>query len=414
MTDERRHTAHGIHLLVQLLLIEQRGIDPLAVRPEGWAEPVRGWLAAAAALTAGEAKRALAVLADPVPEETYDDLVTRTLRTAAVTMDVNWGPGGVIGWAPTSEDESALLRALDGTHARLTILARDPGLRLAAFLAGRYLPDLFSARALLANAHTIGAQPAEVVEAVGGMEEAREAVRWFDGLPCEIAEGGLVSPVAYHLLVASDLRVRAADRRQGEEMRRQALQHMPQNDAFAAMSALLAGDAELEVPGAAERCLLVGVDRRALKRAAGYYVTAEALFRKAGTARGRAAVALRLAHIARLRRRPEDSAASLDRALALAEAGGDGACAALVRVHRMLDGIDAGHALPLQDVDRVRRWASTVGSGSWLRGMADLAAVRAGDWSRRGEVLQGRQAGDLAERLMDAHSDPEGGRRGCE
>ncbi|MFI2367990.1 hypothetical protein [Streptomyces sp. NPDC018833] len=399
MTNQGRHTARGIHLLVHLLLTEQRGIDPAAVRPEGWVEPVRGWLAAAAALAAGEAKRALAVLGDPVPEETYDDLVTRTLRTAAVAMDVNWCPGGLIGWALPPGDEAALLQAMDGTHARLTILANDPGLRLAAFLAGRYLPDLLSARALLGNAAVIGAQSSEVVEAVGGAEEAHEAVRWFDDLPREIAEGGLAAPVAYHLLVASDVQVRAADRCRGEALRREALRQVPGHPAFAGMSALLAGDAELVVPGAAERCLPGPVDRRALNRAAEHYSTADALFGKAGAARGRAAAALRLAHIARLRRKPDDPAAFLDRALALAETAGDGACAALVRVHRMLDVIEAGRPLPLQDAEAVGRWASTVGSGSWLRGMADMVDARAGDWARRGDILRCGQAGDLAQWL---------------
>ncbi|MET9518312.1 hypothetical protein [Streptomyces sp. NPDC002994] len=402
MTYQGRHTAHGIRLLVLLLLTEQRGVDPAAVRPECWAEPVRGWLAAAAALAAGEAKRALAVLGDPVPEETYDDLVTRTLRTAAVAMDVNWAPGGLIGWALPPDDEAALLQALDGTHARLAILARDPGLRLAAFLAGRYLPDLLSARAIQGNADVIGAQSAEVVEAVGGFEDAREAVRWFDDLPREIAEGGLAAPVAYHLLVASDVRARAADRRRAEALRREALRHVPADPAFAGMSALLAGDVELVVPGAAERCVPVPADRHTHHRAARHYTKADALFRKAGTARGRAAAALRLAHIARLRRKPDDTTVFLGRALALAETAGDGACAVLVKVHRMLDVIEAGRPMALQDVEPVRRWASTVGSGSWLRGMADLVAARAGDWTRRGDIVRGRQAGDLAERLMGA------------
>lgn len=401
MTHEGRHTVDGIRLLTHLLMVEERGIDPAAVRPDRWAEPVRGWLAAGAALAAGEAGRALAVLGDPVPEETYDDLVTRTLRTAAVAMDVNRSPGGLVGRALPPEDESALLQAMDGTHARLAVLARDPGLRLPAFLAGRYLPDMLAARALLGNGDVINAQPADVVAAVGGAEEVHEAVRWFDELPRELAEGGLVAPVAYHLLVAADVRARAGDLRRSEALRREALRLVPGAPALAGMSELLAGDAELGVPGAAERCLPVLVGGKALGRAAKHYARGEALFRRAGAARGRAAAELRLAHVARLRRKPDDRTAHVDRALAHATAAGDGACVALLTVHRMLDAVEDGRPLPGHDVEPVRRWASTVGSGSWLLGMAHLVAARAGDWTRQGYIVRGREAGDLAQRLAE-------------
>ncbi|GAA4322294.1 hypothetical protein GCM10023086_47430 [Streptomyces venetus] len=401
MTYEGRHTADGIRLLVQLLMTDLRGVDPVTVRPERWAEPVRGWLTAGAALAAGEPKRALAVLDDPEPEETYDDLVTRTLRTAATAMDVNWGPGGAVGWALPAQGEAALLKAMDGTHARLTILARDPGLRLAAFLAARYLPDLLVARAVLMAGETLAAQPPEVIAAVGGAGEVGEAVRWFDEVPREIAEGGLVGPVAYHVLVAGDVRARAGDRRRGEALRREALRLVPGDPAFAALSSLLAGDEELGTPGAAERCLPLPAARKTLDRAAKHYAAADALFRDAGAARGRAAAALRLAHVARLRRKTGDRTACVDRALTLAADAGDQACVALLKVHRMLDAVADGRPSSGQDVEEVRRWASTVGSGSWLRGLAHLVAARAGDWTRQGHIVRGREAGDLAQLLVE-------------
>ncbi len=406
MTYEGRHTADGIRLLAHLLMIEARGVDPAAVRPAGWAMPVRGWLTAGAALAAGEPRRALAVLGDPVPEETYDDLVTRTLRTAAVAMDVNWSPGGHVGWALPPQDESALFQAMDGTHARLTILAKDPGLRLPAFLAGRYLPDVLSARAILGSGDVIGAQSAAVVAAVGGAEETQEAVRWFDEVPQEIAEGGLAAVAAYHLLIAAEIRDRAGHRRQGEMKRREALRLVPASPALAGMAELMAGDAELEVAGAPERCLVVPAGGKALKRAAKHYARADVLFRRSGAARGRAAAALRLAHVARLSRKPKDRTAYVDQALSLAAVAGDGAYVALLRVHRMLDAVEDGRPLPVHDVDTVRRWASTVGSGSWLRGMAHLVAERAGDWTRQGHILRGREADDLAQRLTERRDSP--------
>ncbi|MGW1956972.1 CHAT domain-containing protein [Streptomyces sp. NPDC001920] len=401
MTHERRHTADGIRLLVHLLMTDLRGVDPAAVRPRLWAEPVRGWLTAGAALAAGEPKRALAALDDPEPEETYDDLVTRTLRTAATAMDVNWSPGGTVPWALPQRDESALLHALDGTQARLTILGRDPGLRLAAFLAARYLPDLLAARAVLGSGEILDAQPPEVTAAVGGAAEVGEAVRWFDEVPREIAEGGLAAAVAYHLLIAGDVRARAGDRRGREALSAQALRLVPRDPAFAAMASLLAGDAELGAPGAAERCLPVPAARRTLDRAARHYEAADTQFRKARADRGRAAAMLRLAHVARLRRKPTDRTAYVDRALALAASADDRACVALLKAHRMLDAVEDGRSLPAGDVAEVRRWAATVGSGSWLRGLGHLVAARAEGWTRQGHLVLGRELGGLAQRLTE-------------
>ncbi|MCW8102456.1 CHAT domain-containing protein [Streptomyces tauricus] len=401
MTRDARHTADGIRLLVRLLMTDLRGVDPVAVSPGLWAEPVRGWLTAGAALAGGEPKRALAVLDDPEPEKTYDDLVTRTLRTAATVMDVNWSPGGTVGWALPAQDESALLKALDGTHGRLTVLARDPGLRLAAFLAARYLPDLLVARAVLGNGEILDAQPPDVLAAVGGAEEVGEAVRWFDEMPREIAEGGLAGPVAYHLLVAADVRARAGDRRRGEASRQAALRLVPGDPAFAAMASLLAGDAELGTPGASERRLPLPAGPRTLDRAARHFADADALFGEAGADRGRAAAVLRLAHVARLRRKPDDRAACVERALTLATAAGDRAGVVLLKVHRLLDAVEDGRPVPVGDVAEVRRWAATVGSGSWLRGMAHLVAARAADWTRESHLARAGEAADLAQRLME-------------
>ncbi|WP_404192256.1 CHAT domain-containing protein [Streptomyces tauricus] len=401
MTRDARHTADGIRLLVRLLMTDLRGVDPVAVSPGLWVEPVRGWLTAGAALAGGEPKRALAVLDDPEPEKTYDDLVTRTLRTAATVMDVNWSPGGAVGWALPAQDASALLKALDGTHGRLTVLARDPGLRLAAFLAARYLPDLLVTRAVLGNGEILDAQPPDVLAAVGGAEEIGEAVRWFDEMPREIAEGGLAGPVAYHLLVAADVRARAGDRRRGEASRQAALRLVPGDPAFAAMASLLAGDAELGTPGASERRLPLPAGPRTLDRAARHFADADALFGEAGADRGRAAAVLRLAHVARLRRKPDDRAACVERALTLAAAAGDRAGVVLLKVHRLLDAVEDGRPVPVGDVAEVRRWAATVGSGSWLRGMAQLVAVRAADWTRESHIARAGEAADLAQRLME-------------
>ncbi|MET9565726.1 CHAT domain-containing protein [Streptomyces tauricus] len=401
MTRDARHTADGIRLLVRLLMTDLRGVDPVAVSPGLWVEPVRGWLTAGAALAGGEPKRALAVLDDPEPEKTYDDLVTRTLRTAATVMDVNWSPGGAVGWALPAQDASALLKALDGTHGRLTVLARDPGLRLAAFLAARYLPDLLVTRAVLGNGEILDAQPPDVLAAVGGAEEVGEAVRWFDEMPREIAEGGLAGPVAYHLLVAADVRARAGDRRRGEASRQAALRLVPGDPAFAAMASLLAGDAELGTPGASERRLLLPAGPRTLDRAARHFADADALFGEAGADRGRAAAVLRLAHVARLRRKPDDRAACVERALTLAAAAGDRAGVVLLKVHRLLDAVEDGRPVPVGDVAEVRRWAASVGSGSWLRGMAQLVAVRAADWTRESHLARAGEAADLAQRLME-------------
>ncbi|MBB4885271.1 CHAT domain-containing protein [Streptomyces netropsis] len=399
----------GLAPLIELLLTEQRASDPAAARPDAYREPLRTWLAAAAALAAGEPKRALTAL-DRAPEGPAGHaVVTRALRTAATALEHDWFPGGTSDAAPGPQAQaarSALHATAAGTAAGIATVA-DPGLRLAAVLAGRLLPDLLSARRTVGHGMRASSAYEEAAEhdaARAARDGIRPALRWFDALREDTAAGGRAVPAAYHSLLAADLRVRAADPGGAKALRRDALRVAPDSLVVGGFSALLVGDWELGAPGAAERCSARDSTPgpRAPARAEARYKLAEERFRAAGSARGQAAALLRIAHAARVQGRTPDRVAALERALALATEAGDGACAALLRVHRSLDRITAGQQPDPRDVEAVLAWTSTVGSGSWGRGLVELVTERAVFLSGRGDAVKSRNADLLAERLTGA------------
>ena len=424
----------GVDRLAALLLIEQRGVDPAAT----WAGHGGGdgedrghfdiWLPAAAALAAGEPKRALTILDDGLsPAPPAPHALTRAIRAAALAMDTDWQPGGYL----------APLRGETGT-APVGSGPVDAGerLRLCAHLAGRFIPVLLSARMTLGHATTAEAAR-ERAARYGARADAAEwdvsegidePLKWFDALYEPIAEAGHEEAAACQLLLAADLRVRAGDRRAAAPLLRAGLRHASRRPAPTGLAELLRGDWELGPPGTAEHCVVPPgppgtPSTPGPARAAERYELAEAAYRAAGSQRGRAAALLRLAHVHRLHGETEACRATVAAALTAAVAAGDGACAALLRVHQVLDliatdtetdtetdtGTGTASGPEAEIAAAVVGWAGTVGSTSWARGLARLVQDRAESWSAQGYVVRSGRAMSLARLLTP---DPDGGTAG--
>ncbi|MFJ8630923.1 CHAT domain-containing protein [Streptomyces sp. NPDC093568] len=405
--------------LTELLLIEQRGSDPRAAIPPGGSEvaggtPLGPWLAPAAALAGGEPKKALALLDQPRPDDPSLSLLSQALRTAAIVMDGNWQPGT----SPVDRQpgaQRAQFTAGAGIEDALASVA-DPGLRLCTHLAGRVIPVLLSSRTTLG--HAVKAMAAKERTAAYGMRVdwddhdlsagLREPLAWFDGLYEEIAATRHEAAAACHLLLAADLRVRVGDVQAAQPLLRHGLRFASRSHATAGLAALLAGDWELGPPGTAEQCAIPATapPARALSRAEHHYERADAEYGAAHSGRGRAAALLRLAHVQRLRGSLEEGRETACRARELAVAAGDGACAALLRIHQSLDLIQAdptpqGQAeAGTEAAEEVVAWATSVGSTSWLEGLRQLVLERAEFWSAQGDVVRARRAAHLAQRLL--------------
>ncbi|MFF7971575.1 CHAT domain-containing protein [Streptomyces sp. NPDC007905] len=413
--------------LTALLLTEQRKADPAAllVEPDRLPPGACGIrLAAAAALAAGEPKRALAVLdTSPAGERSA---LERALRTAALHLDVNWQPGACL--APVE----GLARAMAHGAGDLP----EGSLRLPWHLAGHVIPVLLSARMIVGHAGRAGDErECESHHALRGevasernedlWESVDEALRWFDQLHETIAEAGHREASACHLLLAADLRVRAGDREAANPLVRTGLQYVSGDPASTGLSEILQGDWQLGAPGIAEECLVpTGAapgatvppsTRHQWRRpgplgAADRYAAAEAAYTAAGSQRGRAAALLRLAHVHRIRGEAEDCRAKLTSALSAAQKAGDGAYTALLRVHQVLDLIDTdtGEGAEAEVAASVAGWGRTVGSTSWVRGLSWLVRNRAASWYAQGYARRGDRAEALARLLTDARDGGQG------
>ena len=351
--------------LTGLLMTELRGADPRTAGADDVPEPVAVPSMGKAAskvprLTGGarsrphsrlvQSKRALAMLDEwPDSGEVLPDdrTLVRALRVAALQLEHNWQP--VAGAAfLTSEATAALASVAPNLEAAIAAVA-DPRLRRYAELAGQTLPSLLGARTMLGHLASTGAAQRNAL-AHGADEpwvhrdlgpDAALVLRSFD-----VGNGHAVPPV-YRTLLASDLRMRAADPAGARELHAEAL-HRAGTEAVTGGPAVTEGFAELLAggwllgpPDAAQRALSGHPPRRqlTLTRRLRTSRVREDSYHRACSRRGRAAAALRLAHVARLRGRSRECRRALDRALDLALDAGDGACAALVRVQRGLDAL---------------------------------------------------------------------------
>ncbi|MFD9904875.1 CHAT domain-containing protein [Streptomyces sp. NPDC059063] len=430
MADTRRGIMAGgagdsHEQLIRLLLTEQRGIDPApylsgrtgsrsrTTGPRSRTTGSRdimwgGWLAPAAALAAGEPKRALSLLERRAPAPLGHAPLDKALRGAATAMEHNWHPGAMA-VAVRQEALRELMDASSGMTAAIASIT-DRNVRLCAALAGQVGVELLSARATLAQCMSaIAARDDTLRHGARAPWTERELaddvlqpLEWFDELEEALADPGHAGARAYHLLLAADLRARVDKRAEAMSLLRRAKAQRTGDPAAEGFTALLEGDWRLGTAGAAEQCTIPPAAQAwDVPAAAEHYERAAASYRAAGSSRGQAAALLRLAHTHRLAGERARCHELLSQALDLAGAAGDGACTALLRVHQALDLIEAEQ--PGQGeheaAEQVLTWAATEGSASWLRGLRHVVEGRARQWSAQGEIPKSHRAALLANRL---------------
>ncbi|MFJ3726079.1 CHAT domain-containing protein [Streptomyces sp. NPDC090045] len=398
------------------------GPDPAALRVEGAREPGRTWAVAAAALSAGEPRRALAALdaqagaADAPPGAAA---VTTALRVAAQAVELGHAPGG---WSTSVGDQQQLMEFMLLIRQGHEPLADAPaGLpRLLTFLAGSLLPEVLSVQRSLSDvAHTdvthdsVFQQTALIPALEGAADslatpspEALEMARLAeDILLRRFAEPDPDHPfsrsahAALRLLLA-DLWHRAGARAQAEERLRAALDAAPDDLALQGWAALIEGDWSLGRPGGAEwRLPAEELPAADLDTADRRWEESAGLYRRARCHRGEAGALLRRAYVARLRG-SADRGGFLRTAETLAVRAGDGALRSLVQVHSWLDLIEDGADVPDEQCASVREWGVTHGGDGWLRSLSTVLSARATRWSSAGDAVRATQAEYLAAALV--------------
>jgi CHAT domain-containing protein len=386
-------------LLVSLLAAEQhRGdLSPfLALADEsvrrvdrslsGLPDAERPLVAAAAALAAGEPKRALRAIENAGGSREIQE-VAAALRLAARTLDLNWYPGG--GGAVISAEDIA---RLTGEVPR----PDDPGTKLVVLIAARLIPCVQSARRIADDSRT-----PDGLGAVGSiLEMLRE-------LGAELEALGAPGVLAYFWLALADV-TRRAGRTADTADALEACTHFAADDPVALAHLNLArGDWAIEPYAHPEVLgLQLGNPVPAGMTMASdppeaqlFYDQADALYAQAGALRGRAAIIMRRAHLARRSGDLGTCAALRDEARRLAERSGENALARLLDVHRVLDRLDAGDDVARGEADGVAVWSRTDGSTSFVRGLVRLILARSKAWQETGATLAALRGLALARHL---------------
>ncbi|GGV29597.1 CHAT domain-containing protein [Streptomyces spectabilis] len=364
------------HDVIRILLTGEPGLGRDAARPE---HPL---VASARALATGEPRRALRHLAGVREPGATDDMAA-ALRVTAHALDLNWYPGG----------QGAVLA--DGDAERLAAgppRQPAPDAALLEFCAARFLPRLLSARGIVENARTGGDHWAVA-------HVLRDTERQANDLPG--ADAALTRWVRAHVHLAAADVARRAGRDADVLAALDRCRHDAHGDPWVlARVYLLQGDAaltpcshpdllglrlgptEAAAPGTAP--VDVPADP-AMARA--HYEAADALYARLPAPRGRARVALRLAHLARTRGDGPARVRAGERAAALADRAGAGSLAALATTHRLLDRLADGFDADRRDLDELARWCRDDGSSSYLKGLVRLLLARAAAWQRDGLTL---------------------------
>lgn len=288
------------------------------------------------------------------------------------------------------------LALLAGTPARPSPVA--PELQVVAFVAAEVLPSLPSFRSIVGDAVRTGRT--DVLATV--FEANRE-------LANRVLATKIDPLVAWHAACTAELQYQARDFGGASGPLGTAQTAASGDLAALAHVALVWGDWQAEplshpevlgltAPPIGSISFTVDRDVAAARQS---YLRAGQAYTDAGSTSGRAAVALRLAHLARL----TGDVAARDHALAdaraLADTAGDGALAQLAEVQSILDRVGDGQDAGAAEVDALADWATTDGSTSWGRGLCKLLLDRALAWRQSGEFIAARRALRLAERLAD-------------
>ncbi|MGY1673072.1 CHAT domain-containing protein [Geodermatophilus sp. SYSU D00710] len=339
-------------------------------------------VAAGAAICAGEAKRALQLLSEPTGSGDTA-AVGEALRQLARTVDRNWFPGA----------SAAVLEP--GDAERLTADPPRPTTPAGLLL-------------MVVATRLIGALPSWRRFIAGGDEGTGIALRMAEAVRNDLLHFGTPVAIAPAELALGDLLARAGHDAQAQDQlrRARAAYEAAQDPVGLAACALTAGD-WMATPGSSPELLseqledgLAASDRVGdAAGALGLWATAERAFAAADAPRGMAAVSIRRAWLAAAAGRADEALPRLDQSRSLADRAGDSSLVRLIDVHGALARIDAGVPAEVQDVGAaVGRWATSVGSTSFARGLARLCLVRARRW-RDEDVLRSRQAVLLAEAI---------------
>ncbi|MFC5063105.1 CHAT domain-containing protein [Actinomycetospora atypica] len=359
-------------------------------RPGGPAPATAGSLtAAAAALGAGEPRRAARILDALAPGDDADLAeVLTALRALAGVLGTAWFPGGGPATRePGHDDEVVVAPDIASTESRTRVLVTVAGHLLAA------LP-------LWRDIATGGPEAADV--AIGQAQLVLEQLSTLDEPTATAAAA----------LALADVAGRAGQGPMGDaalEIARSTYELLGDRSGVAACD-LAAGD-RAAAPGSHPE--LLG-ERLAPGQPSGtgtvpdpqtaerHWAEAELGYRTAGAPRGLAAVALRRAGALVTQDDPVGAVAALDDATTLAEGTGDGALSALIAVHRALALVQAGERPDVSAIGAaVAAWALGNGSRSFARGLARLCVARAARW-RDDDVRGARLAHRLAESITTA------------
>jgi CHAT domain-containing protein len=386
-------------LLVSLLSVEQhRGdLSPFLALADGFSDVVdsslsdlpgaeRPLVAAAAALAAGEPKRALRVIESAGGSREIEE-VAGALRLAAHTLDLNWYPGG--GGAVMSAEDMAGIPRVGPEPV-------DPGAALVVLVAARLIPLVQSARRVADDSRT-----GDRFGAVGS------AVEMFRQLGAQVAAFGASGVLAYHWLALADVTRRVGRAADTADALKACAQFVGDDLVAQAHLNLVQGDWAIEPYAHPEVLgLQLGAPVPAAmmvlpdpSKAQSFYDRADALYVQAASPRGRAAVAMRRAHLARRAGDRGTCALLRDEARRLAERSGEHALARLLDVHRVLDRLDVGDDVGLAEVDGVADWSQADGSTAFARGVVWLILARASAWQETGATLAALRGLRLARHL---------------
>lgn len=348
------------------------------------------FVAAAVALAAGEPKRAVVILDGIATDGDQDRVaVERALRRLALTREHNWFPGGA----------AALLEP--GQTAQFGL----PTLQAASSDVGLFV-DVVDFFASLPTLRTIATGMRRGFAVPPESEPVRVAESLLGRLR-EAPPGVALEAVA---LATADLYARSGRFAQVGPPLGLVLHaaQVLQDVAGVASSALLQGDVAAQPLSTPE---LLGEDLEGAMPgppmaepdpafATERYEEARARFRTAGSTRGLAVVELRAAGLAAASGDFDAAQEMLARCGSLAAEGGDGALANLALVHHALIRVEAGATVDVEAVaGQIADWGTSVGSRSYVRGLARLCHARA--QRLRDDVLRARRALLLAEALND-------------
>ncbi|MFT3877467.1 MAG: CHAT domain-containing protein [Propioniciclava sp.] len=350
----------SLPLILQLIVREQwRGqslrVEPDAVVP-GIPPDEVPFVAVAAALGAGEPKRAVGILdaldAHDAPDDGDRAAVRRVLRRFAMMLEHNWFPGGAC----------AVLEPGQGGQFGVPVLPAESG-RVGLYVD---VMDFFSILPFLRAMATSSRR--------GFDEPGQSPIAEAESLLRRLLDAEEQAAAAAVALATADLHVQAGLVDQAMAPLNTALQLFTElQDAVGVASGALAKGDWFALPLSHPELLGETPD----------WPLAESPVRPPDPALAAAQYAEELARCRRL-----------------AAETGDGALAALALVHDALNRVDEGSPVSMDAVaDEVGRWSTSVGSRSFVRGLGRLCVARA--QRLRDATPRARRVLLLAEALND-------------